>query len=84
MEKTINEEPDSLILDLQKVSYMDTSAEAALHKLVDHYETDDKQLLFLGVHGQPERLLHKTGLLAKVGEEYTVNKREEAVRICTS
>ncbi|SEN41624.1 sulfate permease, SulP family [Terribacillus saccharophilus] len=84
VEKTINEEPDSLILDLQKVSYMDTSAEAALHKLVDHYEADDKQLLFLGVHGQPERLLHKTGLLAKVGEEYTVNKREEAVRICTS
>lgn len=84
VEKTINEEPDSLILDLQKVSYMDTSAEAALHKLVDHYEADGKQLLFLGVHGQPERLLQKTGLLDKVGEEYTVNKREEAVRICTS
>jgi sulfate permease, SulP family len=84
VEKAMREEPDSLVLDLQKVSYMDTSAEAALHKLVEHYKKASKQLLLLGVHGQPERLLKKTGLLAKIGKEHTVNKREEAVRICTS
>lgn len=56
---------ETLILLMNKVHYMDTSAEAVLGNIMNRIKRHNGKLMIVGLQSQPKELLHKTGLFTK-------------------
>lgn len=50
---------------MNKVHYMDTSAEAVLGNIMNRIKRHNGKLMIVGLQSQPKELLHKTGLFTK-------------------
>lgn len=66
---TIDYRPKVLLLRMSKVPFMDTTGEANLASIVNHFSKNGIVLLS-GVNPQPEGVMKKTGLYEKIGAEY--------------
>ncbi|MGG1572016.1 SulP family inorganic anion transporter [Fictibacillus sp. NRS-1165] len=69
-----------VILKLQNVPYIDTSAEAALLNLTNKVTRQNGELIIVGLQPDPKRLLEKTGLAGKIGHHHFFDRMEEALQ----
>ena len=68
-----------LVLSMRRVSYMDTSAEAALLAIVNRIRKYKGKLVISGIQQQPKELLISTGLYHKIEKQHFFKSREEAL-----
>ncbi|HEY2421867.1 MAG TPA: SulP family inorganic anion transporter [Neobacillus sp.] len=66
---TINYRPKILLLRMSKVPLMDTTGEAILASIVNHFSKSGI-VLISGLNAQPENVLKKTGLYEMIGKEH--------------
>jgi SulP family sulfate permease len=76
---TINYHPKILLLRMSKVPLMDTTGEAILASIVNHFSKSGIVLLS-GLNQQPENVLKKTGLYEKIGAEHIFEHTGEAIQ----
>lgn len=72
--------PRIVILKLQNVPYIDTSAEAALVNITNQLKRQNGELMIVGLQPEPRELFEKTGLSRKIGKHHFFDKVEEAVK----
>ncbi|MFO6497614.1 SulP family inorganic anion transporter [Bacillus sp. z60-11] len=72
-----NPPPKLLILMMNKVDYMDSSAEGCLMTIVDRVHQQNGRVMIVGLQQQPRELLHKTGLFHKIGKKHFVDRPEQ-------
>ena len=68
-----------LVLSMRRVSYMDTSAEAALLAIVNRIRKYKGKLVISGIQQQPKELLISTGLYHKIEKQHFFKSKEEAL-----
>jgi SulP family sulfate permease len=71
--------PQTLVLRLGKVPYIDSSGEYVLSAIVARYQTSGVTVLIAGAQPQPLALFKKTGLYAAIGEKHFFAHTEEAI-----
>ncbi|XQA17198.1 SulP family inorganic anion transporter [Bacillus licheniformis] len=69
--------PKLLILLMNKVDYMDSSAEGSLMTIVNRVHQQNGKVMIVGLQQQPRKLLHKTGLFHKIGKKHFVDRPEQ-------
>ncbi|ATH93372.1 sulfate transporter [Bacillus glycinifermentans] len=69
--------PKLLILLMNKVDYMDSSAEGSLMTIVNRVHQQNGKVMIVGLQPQPRELLHKTGLFHKIGKQHFVDRPEQ-------
>ncbi|QAW30672.1 STAS domain-containing protein [Bacillus licheniformis] len=69
--------PKLLILLMNKVDYMDSSAEGSLMTIVNRVHQQNGKVMIVGLQQQPRELLHKTGLFHKIGKKHFVDRPEQ-------
>ncbi|MCY8403068.1 SulP family inorganic anion transporter [Bacillus sonorensis] len=69
--------PKLLILLMNKVDYMDSSAEGSLMTIVNRVHQQNGKVMIVGLQQQPRELLHKTGLFHKIGKQHFVDRPEQ-------
>ncbi|MEC1447410.1 solute carrier family 23 protein [Bacillus haynesii] len=69
--------PKLLILLMNKVDYMDSSAEGSLMTIVNRVYQQNGKIMIVGLQQQPRELLHKTGLFHKIGKKHFVDRPEQ-------
>lgn len=69
--------PKLLILLMNKVDYMDSSAEGSLMTIVNRVHQQNGKVMIVGLQTQPRELLHKTGLFHKIGKQHFVDRPEQ-------
>lgn len=70
LEKIIRSKPRVLLLRMSKVSFIDTSGEALLTKIVKQLKTQKQHVMISGIQLQPKELLWTTGLHKEIGEKH--------------
>jgi SulP family sulfate permease len=73
-------EPDVLILKMNEVISMDSSALHALEHLYGKLHRHGKYLILSGPHTQPYFLMHQAGFFEKIGKENVVANLDYALR----
>ncbi len=73
----VQKKPKTLILLMNKVHYMDTSAEAVLGNIMNRIKRHNGKLMIVGLQSQPKELLHKTGLFHKIGKQHFFDHHDE-------
>lgn len=68
-----------LVLSMRRVTYMDTSAEAALLAIVNRIGKYKGKLIISGIQQQPKELLLSTGLYHKIEKQHFFKSREDAL-----
>ncbi len=68
-----------LVLSMRRVSYMDTSAEAALLAIVNRIRKCKGKLIISGIQQQPKELLLSTGLYHKIEKQHFFKSKEDAL-----
>ncbi|EKN70704.1 sulfate transporter [Neobacillus bataviensis LMG 21833] len=81
--KTINYRPKILLLRMGRVPFIDTTGEANLVHIVHHFSKNGI-VLISGLNPQPEKVLKKTGLYDKMGEEHFFEHTGEAIQYALS
>ncbi|MED3981785.1 SulP family inorganic anion transporter [Priestia megaterium] len=61
--------PKVLLLRMSQVSFIDTSGEALLSKVVERLKDSHSQVVISGLQHQPKEMLKSTGLYDKIGEK---------------
>ena len=69
--------PKLLILLMNKVDYMDSSAEGSLMTIVNRVHQQNGKVMIVGLQQQPRELVHKTGLFHKIGKQHFVDRPEQ-------
>lgn len=65
-----------LVLSMRRVTYMDTSAEAALLAIVNRIGKYKGKLIISGIQQQPKELLLSTGLYHKIEKQHFLNRKK--------
>ncbi|MCY7690991.1 SulP family inorganic anion transporter [Bacillus altitudinis] len=73
----VQTKPKTLILLMNKVNYMDTSAEAVLMNISNRLKHHDGKLMIVGLQSQPKELLHRTGLFHHIGKQYFFERTDD-------
>ncbi|MFD4815561.1 SulP family inorganic anion transporter [Peribacillus butanolivorans] len=68
-----------LVLSMRRVTYMDTSAEAALLAIVNRIGKYKGKLIISGIQQQPKELLISTGLYHKIEKQHFFKSKEDAL-----
>ncbi|MBT2645692.1 sulfate permease [Bacillus sp. ISL-34] len=68
-----------LVLSMRRVTYMDTSAEAALLAIVNRIGKYKGKLIISGIQQQPKELLLSTGLYHKIEKQHFFKSKEDAL-----
>ncbi|MGE6378931.1 SulP family inorganic anion transporter [Peribacillus muralis] len=68
-----------LVLSMRRVTYMDTSAEAVLMKIVNRIGQYKGKLIISGIQPQPKELLLSTGLYHKIERQNFFKSKEDAL-----
>ena len=76
----LHNEPEVLILKMQEVISMDSSALHKLEHLHHKLQKRGKHLILCGPHTQPYFLMHQSGFFDQVGRENVVGSVEEALQ----
>jgi sulfate permease, SulP family len=75
---TINYRPKILLLRMSKVPFMDTTGEANLASIVNHFSKNGI-VIISGINSQPEAVLRKTGLYQTIGADHFFAHTGEAI-----
>lgn len=75
---TIDYRPNILLLRMSKVPFMDTTGEANLASIVNHFSKSGIVLLS-GINPQPDRVLRKTGLYDTIGCDHLFEHTGDAL-----
>ncbi|MFJ5964499.1 SulP family inorganic anion transporter [Bacillus sp. NPDC093026] len=73
----VQTKPKTLILLMNKVNYMDTSAEAVLMNISNRLKRHNGKLMIVGLQSQPKDLLHRTGLFHQIGKQHFFERTDE-------
>ncbi|MFJ9204634.1 SulP family inorganic anion transporter [Bacillus velezensis] len=73
----LQEKPKTLILLMNNVHYMDTSAEAVLGNVMNRIKRHNGRLMIVGLQSQPRELIRKTGLFHKIGKQHFFEHQDE-------
>ncbi|WP_040209636.1 SulP family inorganic anion transporter [Neobacillus jeddahensis] len=76
---TINYRPKILLLRMSKVPLMDTTGEAILASIVNHFSKNGI-VIISGLNPQPENVLKKTGLFDLIGDNHFFEHTGEALQ----
>jgi sulfate permease, SulP family len=76
---TINYRPKILLLRMSKVPLMDTTGEAILASIVNHFSKNGI-VMISGLNAQPEKVLIKTGLYEIIGQEHFFKRTGDAIQ----
>jgi len=68
-DKIAEAKPKVLLLRMSQVSFIDTSGEALLSKVVERLKDSHSQVVISGLQHQPKEMLKSTGLYDKIGEK---------------
>ena len=77
MLERLQEKPKTLILLMNNVHYMDTSAEAVLGNVMNRIKRHNGRLMIVGLQSQPRELIRKTGLFHKIGKQHFFEHQDE-------
>ncbi|EMI12861.1 anion transporter [Bacillus stratosphericus LAMA 585] len=73
----VQTKPKTLILLMNKVNYMDTSAEAVLMNISNRLKHHNGTLMIVGLQSQPKELLHRTGLFHHIGKQHFFERTDD-------
>ncbi|SFX90906.1 sulfate permease, SulP family [Bacillus altitudinis] len=73
----VQTKPKTLILLMNKVNYMDTSAEAVLMNISKRLKHHNGKLMIVGLQSQPKELLHRTGLFHHIGKQHFFERTDD-------
>ncbi|MGX9291688.1 SulP family inorganic anion transporter [Bacillus sp. A015] len=73
----VQTKPKTLILLMNKVNYMDTSAEAVLMNISNRLKHHNGKLMIVGLQSQPKELLHRTGLFHQIGKQHFFERTDD-------
>lgn len=73
----VQTKPKTLILLMNKVNYMDTSAEAVLMNISNRLKHHNGKLMIVGLQSQPKELLHRTGLFDHIGKQHFFERTDD-------
>ncbi|MGD7059916.1 SulP family inorganic anion transporter [Bacillus altitudinis] len=73
----VQTKPKTLILLMNKVNYMDTSAEAVLMNIFNRLKHHNGKLMIVGLQSQPKELLHRTGLFHHIGKQHFFERTDD-------
>ncbi|UYO35241.1 SulP family inorganic anion transporter [Bacillus zhangzhouensis] len=73
----VQTKPKTLILLMNKVNYMDTSAEAVLMNICNRLKHHNGKLMIVGLQSQPMELLHRTGLFHHIGKQHFFERTDD-------
>ncbi|MFE0304130.1 MULTISPECIES: SulP family inorganic anion transporter [Bacillus] len=73
----VQTKPKTLILLMNKVNYMDTSAEAVLMNISNRLKHHNGKLMIVGLQSQPKELLHRTGLFNHIGKQHFFERTDD-------
>ncbi|MGE1235795.1 SulP family inorganic anion transporter [Bacillus altitudinis] len=73
----VQTKPRTLILLMNKVNYMDTSAEAVLMNISNRLKHHNGKLMIVGLQSQPKELLHRTGLFHHIGKQHFFERTDD-------
>ncbi|UQZ94365.1 SulP family inorganic anion transporter [Bacillus safensis] len=73
----VQTKPKTLILLMNKVNYMDTSAEAVLMNISNRLKHHNGKLMIVGLQSQPKELLHRTGLVHHIGKQHFFERTDD-------
>jgi SulP family sulfate permease len=76
---TINYRPTILLLRMSKVPLMDTTGEAILASIVNHF-LKNGIVMISGLNAQPESVLKKTGLYEMIGQDHFFERTGDAIQ----
>ncbi|KKB33876.1 SulP family inorganic anion transporter [Bacillus thermotolerans] len=68
LHKSIQDEPNVLILRMSKVPYIDTTGENMLKNVVKDFQARGVTIFISGVQAQPKDMMKRTGLYDMIGE----------------
>ncbi|MGG5179662.1 SulP family inorganic anion transporter [Bacillus sp. MM09(2025)] len=73
----VQTKPKTLILLMNKVNYMDTSAEAVLMNISNRLKHHNGKLVIVGLQSQPKELLRRTGLFHHIGKQHFFERTDD-------
>jgi SulP family sulfate permease len=79
IEEILHSKPKVLLLRMSKVSFIDTSGEALLAKIVDEMKFNRLEVVISGIQEQPKEMFEKTGLYQTIGEENIFSRTGDAI-----
>jgi len=79
IEEILSSKPRVLLLRMSKVSFIDTSGEALLSKIVKQLKDQKQHVMMSGLQEQPKELLWATGMNKKVEEKNIFEHTGEAL-----
>lgn len=68
-----------VILDMENVTYLDTSGEATLSTLMSRIEKQGGRIYLAGLQEQPRELLHRTGFVDRLEKHGVFQQAEDAI-----
>lgn len=77
--ETLASRPYLLLLRMGKVSYLDTSGEAAIAEVFEQMQKQGGMLLISGIRGQAKEVLEASGLFQKLGEQHVFKRTGKAI-----
>lgn len=77
---TIHHKPKVVLLKMNKLIYLDTTGENNLKNIILKLQENDCKILISGLNGQPKKILKKTGLYDRIGEEAFFPNSQTAIK----
>ncbi|MGG3575177.1 sulfate permease [Bacillus gobiensis] len=79
LEEILRAKPRVLLLRMSQVTFIDTSGEALLTKVVKQFKDQKQQVMISGLQQQPKELFWKAGLHKVIGQKYFFEHTGEAL-----
>ncbi|PLT32497.1 SulP family inorganic anion transporter [Bacillus sp. V5-8f] len=79
VDEILRSKPKVLLLRMGRVSFLDTSGEALLTKIVTQFKQQERLVMISGLQKQPKELFKKTGLFALIGESNFYSRTSSAI-----
>lgn len=84
MLEAIQTPPKVVILDMDRMPFIDASGEASLSALITHFQRRNSVVLLYDIQPQPKRMLQATGLYYRIGEAHFYDDMQRALDFATT
>lgn len=84
MLEAIQTPPKIVILNMDKMPFIDASGEASLSALITHFHRRNSVVLLCEIQNQPKRMLQATGLYYRIGEAHFFDHLERALQYAST
>ena len=83
-EANMDGELRAVVIDATSINQLDSSADAALHQIVDDYRDRGVEIFFAGTKGPVRDVMHRSGLWDKIGPEHFKRSVDEAMDLASA